>query len=450
MMAPQSRLLWLFGTTILPATLAVAVYPALNLVLWLVGSGVLALCIYDAVSIPLRRHSIAVELPEQISLTRKQETPLTLQVRPLDGLVGSIQLALELPVGIVSTQRVLSIALSPSESGVLVEWPITGLTRGEYRSIPCHYRTSSRLGLWAVRKRLDAATNLRVYPDLENHSRSSDLLLHSLNREGRQAQRQLGQGREFEKVREYVSGDSMSDVHWKQTARRGRLVTKEFQIERAHDIYIVIDASRLSSASIEPGGGKDECAGEIVLETYISAAMTLGTVAVRQGDRFGLVSFSNEVIDFVRARAGPPHFRMCRDALMRLQPHAAVNPDFEELAGFLVQHVRRRSLLLFLTSLDDPALAESFERSMGPVGHRHLVLVAMVNRHGSRPLFSSAEATGVEDIYRSLAEHITWQDLRQLEVVLRRRGIGFSAVSREDLGPRMISRYLSVKQRQAL
>jgi len=74
----------------------------------------------------------------------------------------------------------------------------------------------------------------------------------------------------------------------------------------------------------------------------------------------------------------------------------------------------------------------------------------MVNRHGSRPLFSSAEATGVEDIYRSLAEHITWQDLRQLEVVLRRRGIGFSAVSREDLGPRMISRYLSVKQRQAL
>ena len=44
-------------------------------------------------------------------------------------------------------------------------------------------------------------------------------------------------------------GDSLGDVHWKATAKRGHPVTKEFQIERTQEVYCIIDASRLSARS---------------------------------------------------------------------------------------------------------------------------------------------------------------------------------------------------------
>ena len=46
----------------------------------------------------------------------------------------------------------------------------------------------------------------------------------------------------------------MGDIHWRVTAKRGRLVTKEYQLERTQEIYVVIDASRLSSQMIDPPG----------------------------------------------------------------------------------------------------------------------------------------------------------------------------------------------------
>ena len=69
---------------------------------------------------------------------------------------------------------------------------------------------------------------------------------------GVHAQRQVGQGREFEKLREYAPGDSYIDIHWKATAKRGRPVTKLYQVERTQEVYVIIDASRLATALIFP------------------------------------------------------------------------------------------------------------------------------------------------------------------------------------------------------
>jgi hypothetical protein len=82
MMVPQNRLLWFFGSTILPATLAAAVYPALYMMLWLMVTCVLGLCVFGAVSITMRRHNVGSEHPEQVSLTRRRETHIALTVGP--------------------------------------------------------------------------------------------------------------------------------------------------------------------------------------------------------------------------------------------------------------------------------------------------------------------------------------------------------------------------------
>ena len=77
-------------------------------------------------------------------------------------------------------------------------------------------------------------------------------------------------------------------VHWKATARRGFPTVKLYQVEHAQEVYAVIDFSRLS-------------AREGILDSYVDAALHLALVAERQGDRFGLVTFSDRTRHFVRA-----------------------------------------------------------------------------------------------------------------------------------------------------
>jgi hypothetical protein len=107
-------------------------------------------------------------------------------------------------------------------------------------------------------------------------------------------------------------------------------------------------------------------------------------------------------------------------------------------------------LLVFLTSLDDPALAENFVRNLELIHRQHLVLVNMLQPPDAEPLFSNPDVVSVDDLYRHLGGHLRWQRLRELEKVLQRRGVRFSLLQNERLCADLVSRYLSVKQRQLL
>src|SRR5439155_12552994 len=178
---------------------------------------------------------------------------------------------------------------------------------------------------------------------------------------GLRMRRQVGKGREFDNLRHYVAGDSFEDIHWKATARRAFPVVKLYRVEHAQEVYAVIDASRLS-------------AREGVLDSYVDAALHLALVAERQGDRFGLVTFSDRTHRFVRARNGLDHFRLCRETIYNLHARR-VSPDFRDVFNTLQVNLRRRSLLVFFTSLDDALLAETFGREAPLVARRHVMLV---------------------------------------------------------------------------
>jgi len=107
-------------------------------------------------------------------------------------------------------------------------------------------------------------------------------------------------------------------------------------------------------------------------------------------------------------------------------------------------------LLVFLTALDDPALAEAFARNVELIRRQHLVLVSMLQPPGVAPLFSNPSAATVDDLYDHLGGHLRWRHLRELQKVLRRRGVQFSLLSHERLSAELVSQYLGVKQRQLL
>jgi uncharacterized protein (DUF58 family) len=295
-----------------------------------------------------------------------------------------------------------------------------------------------------VRKTVPVQSEIRVYPNLLNERKSLAALFLNRGVFGLHAQRQIGKGRDFEKLREYVPGDGYDEIHWKATARRGRPITKVFQIEKTQEVYVIVDASRLSARKINPDAGADS-----TLERFVTAALVLGLAAEQQGDLFGLLTFTNKVEKFVRAKNGQSHYSACRDALYTLEPKI-VTPDFDELCTFIRLRLRRRALLVFLTALDDPAIAESFVRNLELIRRQHLVLVNMMQPPGVAPLFSNPNIAGVDDLYQHLGGHLRWQNLRELQKVLQRRGVQFSLLGDERLSAELVSQYLSVKQRQLL
>ena len=166
-------------------------------------------------------------------------------------------------------------------------------------------------------------------------------------------------------------------------------------------------------------------------------------------DLFGMVVFSDKVRRFIRASGGKAHYNACRDAIYALNPDR-VTPDFDELGTFIRLRLRRRALLLILTDLSDPILAESFLKSMDFLRGQHLILVSMIKPAGTGPLFSTPDADSVDAIYGKLGGHMAWRNLRELGKSLNHRGIGFSLLDESTLSTDLVSQYMSIKARQIL
>ncbi len=454
-LVPTTKLLIWVGIIFIPVSVLAAVMPAAT------GPGIgltigfLAIAIVDATVSRKLLTGIRVTLPAVVRLSVGREGEMTLSIVNDAAKVKQLRLGLAFPREIYSPKQDLIATLPKETPHSLVAWPFKALKQGLYFLENCYLETTSRLGFWCLRRTEAARAEVRVYPDLFRERKNLSGLF--LNRGiGIHALRQVGKGREFEQLREYLPGDSYEDIHWKATARRGQPITKVYQIERTQQIYVIIDGSRLSVRNSDPHSSRLTTLGKpeadeytTIMERYAAAALVMGLAADRQADEFGLLAFDDRVRKFVRAKSGKAHYDVCRDALYTLHPRS-VTPDFTELFTFIATKIRRRALLIVLTNLDDPVLAESFTANIDIISRRHLVLVNMLKPSGAQPLFSDPSTRTVDDIYRKLGNHLLWRHLRETEKYLRRRGIGFYLLENENLCSDIVSQYLTVKRRQVL
>ena len=463
MIVPSFRLLLWFAIIALPFSVLGAVYPnALGVSVALI-SVLLVVILLDVALSFAQLDAIVVELPDLIRVSKDRPAILTVNIIKPVAVALRLRLGLALPRELVSPNEDVTVSLASEVETSQIAWTFTPNRRGNFRLTTAFLETSSRLGLWAIRRAAPVRCEIRVYPNLIAERKHLAALFLNRGAFGLHAQRQVGKGPDFEKLREYAPGDGFDEIHWKATARRGHPVTKVFQIERTQEVYVILDASRLSGRRIVPGSKLqvsssaaqaqlETCNPQLetsALERFITAALILGQAAEQQGDLFGLITFTDQVKTFLRAKNGKGHYAACRDAIYTLEPEN-VTPDFDEISAFVRTRLRRRALLIFLTSLEDPVLAESFTRNMSLLAGQHLVLVNMLKPDGANPLFSSPDASTVDDLYRHLGGHLQRHDLRQLEKVLQRRGVHFSLLEHERLARELVTQYLGVKRRQLL
>lgn len=442
------------GNTVAPSAVMLAavaglVVPALTLAFAGVGttaSGAIllvlaALLAGDAALGRRGLRQVHVSGPELVRLWKDREGAIELTFQCRDRRARTVRVGPVLPTEIGSSAEQLRITLPGGSDFSRMEWAVKPSKRGRYVIDRCALETPSPLRFWLNRAMLPIEVEVRVYPNLASEQKNAPSLFLRRPELGLRQHRQVGKGREFEKLREYAPGDGFDEIDWKATARRGHPITRVFQVERTQEVYIALDCSRLTSRS----SGNETT----ILERNITASLLLALAAEKRGDRFGLVTFSDRIHGFVRARSGKAHYGACREALYNLEPRI-VAPDYDEVSATLRLKLRRRSLIVFLTELDDPAIAESLLRSAHLLRRQHLLVVAMTRPAEAKPLFEGRPAETIDDIYRDLAGHLLWTKLRGLGKELDRHGVHFAMLDAGKGGVQLASLYAGLKQRQLL
>ena len=440
---PAQRLLWLVFYV---ALIGVAAGPLPELQgIWLLTLGATLLAALADVALSLSRaQPPTVSVPAIMRFMRDREGTVAVTFANPSRRATRVRFALGLPAGFSSAVEDLLLDLPEGAERARVEWRCTPRQRGRFADVLACVENGSTLGLWQVRARSTVSGELRVHPNLLAERKNVSALFLARGGPGARVHRTLGRGREFDKLREYLPGDGYDEIHWKATAKRGRPVTKVFQAERTQEIYVVIDASRLSARPVVHGGVEQS-----VLERYVTAALVLLIAAERQGDKFGLVAHDDRVRIFVRAGSGAAHYAACREAVLTLRPSEAT-PDMAEIVRHLRAQIRRRALVFFLTDLTDPVLAEDFSKHAPLLARQHLLLAGQVRAPEVAPLFSGAEVATKEDLYRRLAGHTRWAESHLLAQKLKPLGVSAVMLENEMMVAQLVDHYMQVKRRQLL
>ena len=477
-MVPSSRLLLFTAFVGLPLFLMAGMDVQMAAP-WTAALGALGLLVVLDLAFSLNRlEGLGVESGKIQRLIQGREGALELFVTNPSKTARKLRLGLSFPRGMETPQPDLFVQLPKDAVKSRLSWPVTPRERGRVLLEKSYLEAPSFLGFWDIRKSVPSPLEIRVYPSLSSERKNLAALFLNRGGYGVHAQRQVGKGREFDKLREYMHGDSYADIHWKATARRNHPVTKIFQVEKTQEVYVVVDASRLSARP--PGEGWDGRGQNTILERFLTASLVLRVAAEKQGDLFGLVTFSDKVHGFLPAKNGRAHYNACREMLYTLYPRK-VTPDFDELFTTLRLKMRRRALLFFLTNLDDPVLAEQFTKNVALISRQHLVMVNMIHPGGAKPLFDEEDpasppeigfefakdkgmegengprrlrragpAPGTIDLYERLGGHLFWHRLKELERVLKSRGTTLSLLKNENFSAQMVTQYINLKQRQIL
>jgi uncharacterized protein (DUF58 family) len=256
---------------------------------------------------------------------------------------------------------------------------------------------------------------------------------------GQKAQIERGDGTEFHALKEFQPGMDLRSIDWKQSARHGLVLSKEYKTERNHPIMMAIDSGRLMG---EPIGGAPK------LDRALNAALLLGYVSLRMGDRVGLCAFDSRPRLTGRPVSGATAFPLIRRLAAKVD-YAAEETNFTLGLSAVSAVLDRRALVVVFTDFADMTSAQLMLEAAGRLTRRHLVLFVLPE---DEPLEQLARAKPVEpaDVSRAVVAAALLRERELVVARLRRLGAEVVEAPIDRIGPALLDRYISLKRRDRL
>jgi uncharacterized protein (DUF58 family) len=279
------------------------------------------------------------------------------------------------------------------------------LQRGVYPLGPTIISSGDLFGLFPVKIHLPATESLLVYPlmvDVRGFPNPPGMLPggEALRRRTHQITPNAAG------IREYTHGDPLNRIHWVSTARRGRLMVKEFELDPLADVWIFLDAEKSVQAQIpQPAPDlykKDfwQRTSKVILppstEEYgVSTAASLARDYLRRGRAVGLVGAGQHLI-LIAPDRGARQLGKVLEALALIRAEGSV--PLRGLVETQVKHMVRGSTVVLITPAVDKGIALIVDYLMQR-GLRPVVVLIDCATFGGKPgtegLLSSIKLLGV-------------------------------------------------------
>ena len=272
--------------------------------------------------------------------------------------------------------------LEPGENA-LAEQVRTSLRRGRFESGQCILRAGSPFGFFTSRRIVEVESPMMVVPSWVDLTSFPILEPSSIPFDVLHERARTGAGEEYLGVRDYRPGDPPRAVHWRTTARAGRLVVREFEEEVASKVSLVL-------TGIDAGDPPDSA-----FEALVSAAASIAIYAMQTGHPVELARWE---ADGTETRIDGPDRYAVLDWLAGAEP---VDASMATLAGASLARIGRRGTVVLLAPSVGIAAAELAQtiRSVQSAGSRVITIVARSSTWTPGRDIERAE----DDLFRTLA-----------------------------------------------
>jgi len=310
------------------------------------------------------------------------------------------------------------------------------LRRGEGRIEGVWARWRGPLGLVWLQRHATEGAPVTVTPDVAGVKEAALRLFARDAPLGAKPLLDAGEGSDFHALKEFQTGMDLGDIDWKQSARHGKLIGREYRTERNHHVLLALDTGRLMSA---PAAGLPR------IDRAINAALLLAFVSLRIGDRVGLFAFDSRPRLASGLTSGPAAFPLLQKLASGID-YSTEETNFTLGLTALAGRLDRRAMVVVFTDFADATSAELMIENVARLMRTHVVLF-VVFRDAELEELVACEPRSPEDVTRAvIAERL----LRQRDAVatrLKRLGAQIVDAPAGGLPAALLNSYLDVKRR---
>ena len=372
--------------------------------------------------------------PEKLS--NGDDNEITIKLQNIYPFKADLTVIDEIPHQFQRRDLNFKVRIDPRESKV-IRYHLRPVKRGEYSFGAVNVFARSPLGLLSRRFRFSADALVPVYPSYVQ-MRKYELMAISnrLTDAGIKLIRRVGHNREFELIKEYVSGDDFRTVNWRATARRNALMVNHYQDERSQQVYSLIDKGRVMQMPFN---------GLSLLDYAINASLVISNIAIKKSDKAGLVTFQDRIGSTVPASKQNMQMFRIMETLFN-QKTAYRESDFSALYSHVRRKITQRSLLLLFTNFESIYGLQRQLPFLSRLSNQHLLVVIFFENTEMQSLLNTP-AVGLKEVYhKSVAEKFSY-DKKLIVKELSKYGIQALLTAPENLTVNTINKYLELKAR---
>ncbi len=436
-MIPTRRLILLFALLVIPLLLGIW-QPDIADIALLCNLLIVAIALTDLFISPSPNQidvertisevlSVAAYNPARLSLNNRSNTKIALTVNSEPGPMCEVD---RLPQQVV---------LEPWKEKK-IRYRVRPLRRGASELQGVYLRFPTRFGLWQRHQLRPLVTAIKIYPDIRAVAQYELLAKQNrLSELGLRMQHMPGQGREFERLREYRYGDETRKIDWKATARKRQLISREFNVERNQNLVVMVDCGRFM---------RNQTDGVSYLDRALNSAIMLSYIALGQGDNVSLLLFSNKIERFVRPVRGKPGVQSLLRSTYDVQCSDKI-ADYSYALQYLTKVQRNRALVMLITFVTDEMQLKLIGDHLQLKSLPYLPLCVLLQDVGLRKMADQVPTTDLEAFHSASAANLLTGRTKKI-AMMRESGISIVETQPDQLTERVINEYLRIKMRSLI